>query len=297
MYRFSQKVVPMPQLFEASALRILRSDNETVGTGFLIAPNLAVTCAHVVIAAGAIDGDTIQVQFTDRDEKLSALVEPKWWRDVEKGDVAFLRLEFGLRGIEPLRLGLAMQSESGSEIRSFGYATVAGIQGIHVNGKVDGYLSQRQLLQFQSPQANHGVSGAPVLDEKRGVVVGMITQGQVELGRNSETTFATPTELLLEICSEIRASQNSPKQETGKGISQAAVNVVANGVDSIAVRADGQSTVVINRKRSQQTDPLPLQDRNESSSINSVGLNIIANQTGATAVDATNRSEVHIDDN
>ncbi len=195
---------------ETSTLRILNPNGKTVGTGFLVAPNLAVTCAHVVVAAGAIDGDTVQVQFTDRTEKISALVEPKYWRIVKKGDVAFLRLESVPEGVQALRLAPAETSRPGSGFRSFGYANAAGLQGIHANGTIDGYLSEHRLLQLQSPQANHGISGGPVWDEARGVVVGMITQGHTELGRNQETTFATPAELLFEICPEIQPSETCP---------------------------------------------------------------------------------------
>jgi S1-C subfamily serine protease len=35
----------------ASIVRILRSDKETTGTGFVVAEGLIVTCAHVIPAA------------------------------------------------------------------------------------------------------------------------------------------------------------------------------------------------------------------------------------------------------
>ncbi len=198
-------------MIESSTIRILTSDGKTVGTGFLVAKDLAVTCAHVVAATGAVDGDTIQVQFTERGEKIEAEVLPKYWRDTKNGDVAFLRLLKQIPdGIAPVRLGLAEHSHDGNIFRSFGYATAAGMQGIKANGTIDGYLREHKLVQFQSPQANHGISGAPVLDEKRGVVVGMITKGHNELGRNEQTTFATPAEVLFEICPEIRPSEICP---------------------------------------------------------------------------------------
>jgi formylglycine-generating enzyme required for sulfatase activity len=200
----------MPHAIESSTFRILRPDGKTVGTGFLVASNLAVTCAHVVVAADAIDGDTIQVQFTERDEKHSALVVPEYWRNPDKGDVAFLRLQTMPEGVTPLRLGLAEHSHQGNIFRSFGYATAADIKGIFANGTIDGYMREHQLVQVQSPQANHGISGGPVFDEKRGVVVGMITKGHTDLGRNEYTTFAIPAELLFDICPEIRPSETCP---------------------------------------------------------------------------------------
>ncbi len=208
----------MPHSIEASTIRILNSNGKTVGTGFLVSYDLAVTCAHVIVAAGAIDGDTIQVQFTGRSEKINALVEPKYWRDVKKGDVAILRLDSVPDGIPPLLLAPAESCRPGSGFRSFGYTSAAGIQGIHANGTIDGYLSEHRLLQLQSPQANHGISGGPVWDEARGAVVGMITKGHTELGRNQETTFATPAELFSEIYPELKpqARPENPFGDRGR---------------------------------------------------------------------------------
>ncbi len=194
----------MARLIEASTLRILNPSGKTVGTGFLVAPNLAVTCAHVVTLAGGIDGETIEVQFTDTDEEITVFVDPACWRDVDKGDVAGLRLERVPPGIRPLRLGAARESQPGSKFRSFGYGTAADILGIHANGHIDGFLGKDNLLQLQSPQAGRGISGAPVFDEARQLVVGMITKGHTELGRNQHTTFATPAEALFDLLPELK---------------------------------------------------------------------------------------------
>jgi hypothetical protein len=189
--------------FDNSILRILGPDNRIVGTGFLVASDLAVTCAHVVIAAEAIAGDTILVQFTNQKKQISALVEPLLWLDENKGDIALLRLTEVPDGIYPLRLAPATDCRPGSEFRSFGYATAADVQGLHANGTIDGYLPAHQLLQLQSPQADKGISGAPVLAQS-GVVLGMITKGHQELGRNENTTFATPSEVIWQVCPDLR---------------------------------------------------------------------------------------------
>jgi len=51
-----EKATPMTEL-DPSTLRILNVKGQTIGTGFLVAKTLAVTCAHVAMAA-APDGDT-----------------------------------------------------------------------------------------------------------------------------------------------------------------------------------------------------------------------------------------------
>lgn len=198
------------QSLERAIMRILRADGKVAGTGFLVAPNLAVTCAHVVVKADALDGDTIQVQFPNTEEKIPAVVEPQYWREIAKGDVAFLRLESTPQGMVPLRLGLAEHSPSGNPFTAFGYATAAGQQGIWARGNIINLLPDKSYLQIRAHEANHGMSGAPVLDEKRDVVVGMITLGNTEPGRNQETTFATPSEFLFDVCDEFRPSEISP---------------------------------------------------------------------------------------
>lgn len=208
----------MPYTFEASTMRILNPGGETVGTGFLVSETLAVTCAHVVACAEAVDRDTLQVQFTGRDERIAAQVERL---DIGR-DVALLHLTVVPDGVSPVRLTSAETCRPGSAFRSFGYAIAADVQGIHANGTIDGCLpNEPGLLQLQSPQINWGMSGAPVFDEKRGAVVGMITKGHVagritrdriELGRNEHTTFATPSETLWRVYPQLKPSPSLPYQ-------------------------------------------------------------------------------------
>jgi formylglycine-generating enzyme required for sulfatase activity len=193
-----------------STLCVLNPGGKIVGTGFLVAADLAVTCAHVITLAEAVEGDPVQVRFTEQDGIFDAVVEPQSFRDPAHGDVAFLRLKSIPPDLQPFRLGLAKACAQGGGFSSFGYATAADVQGIYANGAFDGYLAEQDLLQLQSPQADHGLSGAPVFDDARGVVVGLIAKGHIKPGRNAETTFATPTELLFEICPAVRPSETCP---------------------------------------------------------------------------------------
>ena len=197
---------------EPSILRILKSKDQIIGTGFLVSSTLAVTCAHVAIAAG-MDGEyRIRVQFAGQKQPINATLLNEFL-DLDR-DIAILRLETVPEGIQLLRLGLAEHSPPGNSFRSFGYATAAGMQGIFANGSIDGYLRQHKLVQLQSPQANHGMSGAPVWDEQRGVVIGLITKGHTELGRNENTTFAIPTEIIWDICPELKLLTSVLPQQT-----------------------------------------------------------------------------------
>ena len=183
---------------------VLNQDDQIVGTGFLVGSSLGVTCAHVVFEAGAIAGDTLQIRFSNQDGKITATVVSEFWRDIDRGDVAILKLDGVPEGITPLRLGSAADCRAGNPFYSFGYATAADVQGIIAHGTIDGYLPEQKLLQLQAPQANHGISGAPVLDENRRIIVGMFTKGHTELGRNELTTLATTTEIIWHVCPQFK---------------------------------------------------------------------------------------------
>ncbi len=187
---------------EPSTLRILNSKGQTIGTGFLVAKNLAATCAHVVNSIGMDAENRVRVQFTGEKQKLHARVRDEFL-DFDR-DVAILEVESVPGAVHPLRLGKATECRSGSEYYSFGYATAADVQGIATRGPIIACLPDGKYLQIRSHEAHHGMSGAPVLDEKRGVVVGMITKGHTELGRNEETTFATPAEILWQVCPQLK---------------------------------------------------------------------------------------------
>ncbi len=217
----------MTHIIEPSTLRILNSKGQTVGTGFLVAPNLAVTCAHVVIDANSFSGETIKVQFTGKTEQLDAVVIPEYWGDLDKTDVAFLRLSQTPDGIKPVRLGLAEKCQPGSPFYSFGYTKAAGEQGLGTDARIITLAPGSHFLQLSSEEAYYGMSGAPVYDKERKVVVGMIDKGHAERQFSIEIdkmdtrtvkgtfnadlrtgiTYAIPTETLQQVCPEIELYQ------------------------------------------------------------------------------------------
>jgi energy-coupling factor transporter ATP-binding protein EcfA2 len=197
-----------------SIVAVLNGNGKVIGTGFLASETLILTCAHVVMAADAIDGDTVQVRFDGRTEKLNALVVPEYWRDVDKGDVAVLRLENVPDGVSPLPLGNAAGS-AGHDFYAYGYATVTDVQGIGARGKIVGIVDNGRLVQLSSQEPDHGMSGGPVLDEQRRVVIGMVTKGKGLLekeqnSRNIQTTFATSVEVIREVSPNLWLTEICP---------------------------------------------------------------------------------------
>lgn len=80
----------MSHSIEASTLRILKASGETVGTGFLVSPKLAVTCAHVIdLAELGVDGRVV-IQFTGQKYRTNAVIHDNYFSP-EK-DIALLQV-------------------------------------------------------------------------------------------------------------------------------------------------------------------------------------------------------------
>jgi hypothetical protein len=199
-----QKEPTVPHPIDSSTLRILRPTGQTVGTGFLVSKNLVVTCAHVIKQLRADAGDRVYLCFTGKANSTSALVLPEYWRPDEATDIAILQVDEVPAGVFPLRMGRAGESRLKNDLYTFGYATAADEQGIGGLGTFITLKQEGNFIQFRMHEANHGHSGAPIYDDKRGVVVGMIKKGHTHLGRNEETTFAIPTETIWQVCLQLK---------------------------------------------------------------------------------------------
>lgn len=195
---------------DSCTLRIL-SNQQTLGTGFLVGRDLVVTCAHVIEAAA---GGTIQAQMLGQSEILYAQVIPDLYRDPDHGDIAFLRLAHPPGNLKPLRLGEAQNSRSGNPFQAFGYPRVGAVEGIYARGEILGRVTEngQDLLQLRSSELKQGHSGAPVLDERRGIVIGMVVSvyQSDSSGRLRDTAFAIPSETLWQVCSEIKPLEICP---------------------------------------------------------------------------------------
>ncbi|GAA0250834.1 hypothetical protein GCM10010492_58850 [Saccharothrix mutabilis subsp. mutabilis] len=152
------------------ALIRVRAARGVVGAGFLVAPSLAVTCAHV-IADGPDEPVVVDFPLLDR-APVTARVEA--WRPVAedgRGDVAVLRLR-APDGAVPVPLAPA-ENVWGHRVRVCGFPA-----GFDDGRWVAGVLRGRQgtgwvQVEVDGP-VRAGFSGAPVWDEDSGGVVGML---------------------------------------------------------------------------------------------------------------------------
>lgn len=206
----------MPIDLTSGIVQILRDDNVTVGTGFLVSESgLIVTCAHVVQAAKVGSGDKLIVCFQKNGVKSNVLVIPEWWRSPGSEDIAILRLECKIpEGVKVLPLGSSEGIES-HKIKTFGFPPNLGsIHGLWGKGTLYGKVPDREntLLQIDSKEITSGFSGAPLWDKSRNRVIGVIVSiaRKDSFDKLQNTAFAIPSETLRLICPELEIKDICP---------------------------------------------------------------------------------------
>jgi hypothetical protein len=202
-----------------SIVAILDKKKKIIGTGFVVGENLILTCAHVVETATStiIDPTTdlnvqVTVRFAIDGSEAIAQVDARNSSPGYEKDVALLRVDTLPQGAEPLPLAPTAGS-AGHDFYAYGYATVINVQGIGARGKIVDIVDSDRLVQLTSQEPDHGMSGGPVLDEQRRVVIGMITKGKGLLEkdqnlRNTQTTFATSTQVIFEVCHDLEIADS-----------------------------------------------------------------------------------------
>jgi hypothetical protein len=205
----------MVQNLKACVIQIQDSDGTVYGTGFIIDANTAVTCAHVVEAAGAAPGETVTITFALTGDTCPAEALADAWRPASEADIAILCLQSELPiGVTPAILGPS-DDTAGHSFRAFGYPKVGDIQGVWAEGKILGPITDSQdttMLQLDSQQVAQGMSGGPVLDTDSDRVVGMITATYHpdDTLKFRDAAFATPIETIVEVWPSLELTPPSP---------------------------------------------------------------------------------------
>ncbi|MFP8960617.1 trypsin-like peptidase domain-containing protein [Streptomyces nanhaiensis] len=201
----------------ASVVRITADGGATAGTGFLVAADTVVTCAHVVRAAGGEPGGRVRLAFPHLPgaPRPEGHVLPGGWRAPEAQDIAVLRLESTPAGAEPVALGSA-EDGRGHRVSSFGFPVQAPEGGHFGYGTAGDLLPAGEagtLLQLaDANDLTTGFSGGPVLDETTGLVIGMVTAitGPDRHSRGVGIAYATPARQLREVLPELSEHQVCP---------------------------------------------------------------------------------------
>ncbi|MEU5281205.1 trypsin-like peptidase domain-containing protein [Streptomyces asoensis] len=200
-----------------SVARVLTADDRTAGTAFLAARDTVVTCAHVIEAAGGAPGGQVRLEFPHLPGAVRtvARVQEAGWRSPDTQDIAVLRLEEPPAGSGPLPLGSA-EGCRGRRLRSFGFPARSpdgGRYGFCTTGDLLPGDDASALLQLTDANGlTSGFSGAPVVDESTGLVVGMVTAitPQDSYLRGLDIAYATPVRTLRAAWPQLTESRISP---------------------------------------------------------------------------------------
>ncbi|MCX5197447.1 trypsin-like peptidase domain-containing protein [Streptomyces sp. NBC_00249] len=184
----------------------VRGPGPVGGVGFLVAPDLALTCAHVVAdALGLARTHTLApngVLLLDR--PLSGMpgrseAEVAHWvplREDGTGDVAVLRLRRPVPGVTPPAVASpASVWEHPVRVAGFPAAFPGGVwHAGRLRGRTAENWVQLSGADQQGVPVDKGFSGSPVWDEEEWAVVGMVVAAQLSGGRQS---FMIPTATLV----------------------------------------------------------------------------------------------------
>jgi WD40 repeat protein len=205
---------------KAGTVRVIRSDSETAGAGFVVSENgLIATCSHVIQPEASQKTveprpEKVHVIFCATGEQMAARVLPEFWRPADREDVAILQLEGELPTfVKPLPIGSSAGSGNHA-FQTFGFPESGLKEGSYGDGHILNELPMQmtRVLQVSSPQVTPGFSGGPVLDMVTDRIVGMVTAiaAPDKYGRMAETAYVTPSETLREICPQLKISDTPP---------------------------------------------------------------------------------------
>ncbi|NJO75929.1 MAG: trypsin-like peptidase domain-containing protein [Leptolyngbyaceae cyanobacterium RM1_406_9] len=189
------------------------NSTEIAGTGFLVADNYVLTCAHVVKAAlaggteqpvGAVVAITFP--FTD-DTPYKADVTFYQLDETDCGDdAAVLHLSVPLpRNIQPMPLGPLRQYDN-VEVKSFGFSG-GEASGLNLTAITEGQISGG-WVQLRAPgvtgaAVEEGASGSPVWNQSVNGVVGMMVARDA-IRETARIGFLIPTEKLESPLNDIK---------------------------------------------------------------------------------------------
>jgi HEAT repeat protein/DNA polymerase III delta prime subunit len=169
------------------------------GTGFFVAPEWILTCAHVVKMA---KGEPIRVRWQMQQNCSQAVVEEL---RPNPYDLALLRVTLPTDANPPcVYLDGAIQSRD--PLYLFGYPDREFDNGCPVTFNCEGLTGDEpRLIKFKLGQVRPGMSGAPLLNQRTGKVCGMVKftrDRSFDLGGG-----AVPTTAILEQLPQLREFQ------------------------------------------------------------------------------------------
>jgi hypothetical protein len=158
----------LESLLKQCTVKITVSGHAGWGTGFFVAPELVLTCAHVVREA---QGQLIQVWSQNWASCAQAVVEQV---RPDLYDLALLRVPMH-EGTLPPCVYLDEEIRSRDPLYLFGYPDQDFPNGCPVTFDCEGLTGDEPpLIKFALGQVRPGMSGAPLLNQRTGKVCGLV---------------------------------------------------------------------------------------------------------------------------
>lgn len=161
-------------LLRRSSLRVdLRGTPS--GTGFFVAPGLAVTCAHVLLPEGpTANVDVTRVGIWGPDGATVSVVAVKEIWPEENVDLAILQVRAGSDSVCAL---LDTDVAAGDELQSYGYPGKYP-EGTPTTFEAEGSMGGTGWVKVKEGQVLPGLSGSPVLNVRTGAVCGVLKRSR-----------------------------------------------------------------------------------------------------------------------
>lgn len=178
---------PLENVLQHCTVKLTVPGKRRHGTGFIVAPGLLLSCAHVV------KGDNNQchkesVKIWQKQNFISEAEVTKWLPDL---DIALLEFSPPLDSEFPC-VYLDEVVASGDELYTFGYPDQDYPNGCPVTFNCEGLTGDEPpLIKFKLGQVRPGMSGAPLLNKRTGKVCGVVKSTRSrgdDLGGGAVTT-------------------------------------------------------------------------------------------------------------
>ncbi|MDJ0705102.1 MAG: trypsin-like peptidase domain-containing protein [Leptolyngbyaceae cyanobacterium MO_188.B28] len=211
--------------YEQSIARILNAEGCVIGTGFLVAPGYVLTCAHVVLQAIGIDKEdftackgqpeeviSLEFHILKPRDKIKAKVVAWLPYSVSDGDVAGLKLlskePEGTKSIPLSQVSLSEIQIDQHSVYGFGKSKDGGRSDAY-KPKANVAGGRYQFCKVGNPDdetIKPGFSGAPVWNEERECVIGMVATAIVTNKEQKSTAYAIPTKELQPVLQQLSAN-------------------------------------------------------------------------------------------
>jgi hypothetical protein len=181
--------MPTFEDYQATIARVYDQNSNVIGTGFLVAPQYLLTCAHVVIQALGLETidfpkQSLKVDFPGRTDSLKATVtlwrpclsyfETRFYNVKPGEDIALLKLELKLEGLKPIPIAKNLETIHNLAFNILGFPEK---EVEETNGTIRALQQSRQWYQLQIEQGRPpivgGFSGSPLWCPEQQSIIGM----------------------------------------------------------------------------------------------------------------------------